>query len=114
QGLDRVESLVEAGKLRLRPILLTSITTIFGLLPMAIGLGGESATWQPLATTIAAGLAVATLICLLVIPCLQAILDDGSSFLARIAAGRIGEGEAAAPTDVDQPSAPVPSPVARA
>ena len=76
KGLDRWESLHEAGRLRLRPILLTSITTILGLLPMAIGLGGSSKTWQPLATTIAAGLAVATFICLFVIPCLQAILDD--------------------------------------
>ena len=76
KGLDRWDSLCEAGRLRLRPILLTSLTTILGLLPMAIGLGGRSATWQPLATTIAAGLAVATVICLFVIPTLQSILDD--------------------------------------
>lgn len=76
QGLDRWDSLAEAGRLRLRPILLTSLTTILGLTPMALGLGGSSMTWQPLATTIAAGLAVATFICLFIIPCLQAILDD--------------------------------------
>lgn len=88
QGQDRWQSLLEAGRLRLRPILLTSITTIFGLLPMAIGLGGTSKTWQPLATTIAAGLFFATLICLLVIPCLQAILDDARELFARWAARR--------------------------
>jgi len=70
------ESLIEAGRVRLRPILLTSVTTILGLLPMAIGLGGSSPVWRPLATTIAAGLAVATVISLLLIPCLQAIVDD--------------------------------------
>jgi multidrug efflux pump len=75
-GLDRWESLREAGRLRLRPILLTTVTTIFGLLPMALGLGGSSQTWQPLASTIVAGLAVATGMCLLVIPCMQAVVDD--------------------------------------
>ena len=75
-GVDPRESIITAGRLRLRPILLTSVTTILGLLPMALGLGGSSRTWQPLASTIAAGLAVATVICLLVIPCLQAIRDD--------------------------------------
>ncbi len=83
QGSDRWESIHEAGRLRLRPIMLTSITTIFGLLPMAIGLGGKSETWQPMATTIAAGLALATVICLLVIPCLQAIVDDFAHLLRR-------------------------------
>jgi len=83
RGLDRWESLKRAAGLRLRPIMLTSITTIFGLMPMAIGLGGQSKTWQPLATTIAAGLAFATVICLLVLPCQQAILDDIASLLRR-------------------------------
>jgi multidrug efflux pump subunit AcrB len=75
-GLDRWESIVRAGRLRLRAIVLTSVTTILGLLPMAIGLGGKSILWQPLATTIAAGLAVATVISLLMVPCMQAIIDD--------------------------------------
>ena len=87
-GADRWESIREAGRLRLRPILLTSVTTIFGLLPMALGLGGSSKTWQPLAITIAAGLAVATGICLLVIPCMQAIVDDVAGRLRRGAMAR--------------------------
>ena len=52
------------------------MTTVFGLLPMALGLGGSSQTWQPLASTIVAGLAVATGMCLLAIPCMQAVVDD--------------------------------------
>ena len=82
-GVDARTSIINAGRLRLRPILLTSITTILGLLPMAIGLGGSSKTWQPLASTIAAGLAVATIICLLIIPCMQAIRDDLGRLLSR-------------------------------
>ena len=83
RGLGLTESLVEAGRVRLRPILLTSVTTILGLLPMALGLGGASDVWQPLAITIAAGLAIATVISLLVIPCLQAIVDDGTRLVRR-------------------------------
>ena len=114
RGLDRWRSLSEAGRLRLRPIILTSVTTIFGLLPMAIGLGGLSKTWQPLATTIAAGLAVATVISLLVVPCLQAILDDGADLVARLrrrSRGDVGSrmpGEPAGQTA--QPRVDMPSP----
>jgi CzcA family heavy metal efflux pump len=84
EGHEGHESLIEAGRVRLRPILLTSITTILGLLPMSLGLGGASDVWQPLATTIAAGLMVATIISLLMIPCLQAILDDLARWTARL------------------------------
>ncbi len=84
EGYDRRQSLIEAGRVRLRPILLTSVTTILGLLPMSLGLGGASDVWQPLATTIAAGLMVATIISLLMIPCLQAILDDLARLTARL------------------------------
>ncbi|MEM7351184.1 MAG: efflux RND transporter permease subunit, partial [Acidobacteriota bacterium] len=94
KGYSDQDSLLEAGRIRLRPILLTSVTTILGLLPMAVGLGGTSDVWQPLATTIASGLAVATVISLLLIPCLQAILDD----LQRLA-GRLRYG--AAPVAAD-------------
>jgi len=75
-GRDRWESLVEAGTTRLRPIILTSVTTIGGLLPTVLGLGGSSAVWRPLASTIAWGLLFSTLLTLLVIPCVLAILDD--------------------------------------
>ena len=116
QGLDRWRSLSEAGRLRLRPIILTSVTTIFGLLPMAIGLGGSSKTWQPLATTIAAGLAVATVICLFVIPCLQAILDDAAGLVSRLVGRDTSRGDVASRLPSDLSSQPaqrrvdVPSP----
>ena len=69
-------SIVNAGRLRLRPIILTSVTTISGLLPMAIGLGGKSALWSPLANVILFGLLVSTVLTLFVIPCFMAALDD--------------------------------------
>ena len=69
-------SIIEAGRLRLRPIILTSLTTVFGLLPMAMGIGGVSEMWSPLANVILFGLLVATILTLFVIPCFMAILDD--------------------------------------
>jgi len=76
RNLRRWKSILTAARLRLRPILLTSITTIFGLLPMAVGLGGRSPIWMSLANTIVWGLFVATLLTLFAIPALYAIVDD--------------------------------------
>jgi HAE1 family hydrophobic/amphiphilic exporter-1 len=69
-------SIVNGGRLRLRPIILTSLTTISGLIPMAFGIGGMSETWAPLANVILFGLLISTLLTLFVIPSLMAVLDD--------------------------------------
>jgi len=87
-GLDRWESIVAGGTKRLRPIILTSVTTIGGLLPTVLGIGGTSQVWRPLANTIAWGLLVATVLTLLVIPCILAIVDDVK---ARLGVGMIKE-----------------------
>jgi len=76
RGATRWESIVEAGCMRLRPILLTSITTILGVLPLAMGWGGVSASWGPMAAALAWGLAFATILTLFVIPSLFSIVDD--------------------------------------
>jgi HAE1 family hydrophobic/amphiphilic exporter-1 len=76
RGASRWESVVEAGCMRLRPILLTSITTILGVLPLAMGWGGASASWGPMAAALAWGLAFATVLTLFVIPALFSIVDD--------------------------------------
>jgi len=69
-------TIINAGRLRLRPIILTSLTTITGLVPMAFGIGGSSNTWSPLANVILFGLMVSTILTLYVIPSLFAVLDD--------------------------------------
>jgi len=79
--LDRRRSLVVAGQQRLRPVILTSVTTIVGLMPMAIGLGGSTGAWQSLAVTIVAGLVVATVISLFAIPVMISVTDDLKSAL---------------------------------
>ena len=73
-GADLVEALVDAGRTRLRPILMTSATTIFGLLPMALGLGEGAELRAPLAVTVIGGLAVATVLTLVVIPVVYSLL----------------------------------------
>ncbi len=74
-GLAIDQALVEAGSLRLRPILMTTVTTVLGLVPMALGLGEGGELRAPLALTVIGGLSVSTLISLVVVPVLYATLD---------------------------------------
>jgi HAE1 family hydrophobic/amphiphilic exporter-1 len=67
-GLDKAEAVVRAGHVRLRPILMTTLTTILALLPMAIAWGEGAELRSPLAVTVAAGLFLSTLLTLVVIP----------------------------------------------
>ena len=76
QGRGRRESVVEAAVTRLRPVFLTSVTTIGGLLPLALRLGGASPFWVPLAWSIIFGIASATLLTLLVLPCLLVLFES--------------------------------------
>lgn len=76
RGASRWYAVMRSAKVRIRPILLTTVTTICGLLPMALGLGGKSVVWAPLANTIVWGLLISTMMTLFVIPCLYAIADD--------------------------------------
>ncbi len=74
-GLSKEEALVQAGLDRMRPILMTSLTTILGLLPMALGLGEGAELRAPLAITVIGGLSVATVLTLVVIPVVYTVLD---------------------------------------
>jgi HAE1 family hydrophobic/amphiphilic exporter-1 len=75
QGKDRGDAIMEAGIARLRPILMTSLTTALGLLPMALGFGEGSEVRTPMAITVIGGLLVSTLLTLLVIPVVYSLLD---------------------------------------
>ena len=87
-GRPRLEAIREAGRLRLRPILMTSMTTIVALLPLAIGLGEGSEMMKPLGIVVATGLGFATFITLFMTPTLYAVVDDISSFLRRLVFGK--------------------------
>jgi HAE1 family hydrophobic/amphiphilic exporter-1 len=75
KGKDRFDAIMEAGTARLRPILMTSMTTALGLLPMALGFGEGSEVRTPMAITVIGGLLVSTLLTLLVIPVVYSLLD---------------------------------------
>jgi HAE1 family hydrophobic/amphiphilic exporter-1 len=73
-GMPLFDAVVDAGKVRLRPIIMTTATTVLGLLPMALGFGDGAALRQPLAVSIMGGLSSSTLLTLLVIPALYLLL----------------------------------------
>jgi HAE1 family hydrophobic/amphiphilic exporter-1 len=75
QGKERIEAIMEAGSARLRPILMTSLTTTLGLLPMAMGFGEGSEVRTPMAITVIGGLTVSTFLTLLVIPVVYSLMD---------------------------------------
>ena len=68
EGLPRVQAIVEAARLRLRPILMTTLTTVVGMLPLALAWGQGSEMLQPLAITIVSGLSFSMLVSLLLVP----------------------------------------------
>ncbi|NLK06676.1 MAG: efflux RND transporter permease subunit [Spirochaetales bacterium] len=76
EGVATSEAVLEAASTRIRPILLTSLTTIAGLLPTAIGVGGYSVVWSPMASTIMVGLVFSTISALFIIPLLYGAIYD--------------------------------------
>ncbi|MFH1414222.1 MAG: efflux RND transporter permease subunit [Candidatus Omnitrophota bacterium] len=76
KGVERRDSIVQAGQLRLRPVILTTITTALGLTPTAYGIGGGDPFLKPMALTIVWGIICATALTLVVLPCIYAIIDD--------------------------------------
>jgi HAE1 family hydrophobic/amphiphilic exporter-1 len=68
RGLALRVAILEAGRVRLRPIVMTTVTTVLGLLPMALGIGRGSDLRAPLAITVIGGLIVATALTLIVVP----------------------------------------------
>ena len=75
RGLPKHDAIIEAGRLRLRPILITKLTTILGLLPMALGLGEGAEVRAPMAITVIGGVLLTTFLTLLVIPVVYSVLD---------------------------------------
>ncbi len=93
QGWDRIEALVEAGRVRIRPILLTSITTFLGISPLIFFATGQTAFLSPMAVSLGFGLAFATVLILLALPCFDLIADDLRRWLQQ----RLGRQESQAP-----------------
>ena len=88
RGMSVVDSTVVAAKSRLRPILMTTLTTVLGMIPMAIGQGEGSEMWRSLGMVVAWGLSVSTLVTLVIIPTLYASM---SSWQERRAARKLAK-----------------------
>ncbi len=76
EGMSAYEAVVASGKVRLRPIILTTVTTIGGLLSMALGFGGRESMLTPMAAVVVWGLLFSTTLTLLIVPCLYMIIED--------------------------------------
>ena len=75
-GLSLTDAIAEAGQQRIRPILMTSLTTILALVPMALGLGEGSSLSSPMAIAVIGGLVTSTLLSLVVIPCVYYVFES--------------------------------------
>ncbi|MBS3817973.1 efflux RND transporter permease subunit [bacterium] len=75
RGFKKTEAIVEGGAIRLRPILITSMTTIFAMLPIALSLGQGGEALKPLGAVVCGGLLTSTFLTLIIIPCVYSLLD---------------------------------------
>ncbi len=96
RDLELFDAIKQAGRIRMRPVLMTALTTIFSMLPLALGLGESGESWAPLARSVMGGLTVATVLTLIVVPVIYVILARLSIWLKekRLArkAARAGQG----------------------
>jgi multidrug efflux pump subunit AcrB len=76
EGANRTQAILEAGPVRFRPIMMTTVATILGMVPIALGIGAGSELRSPMAVAIAGGLISSTVLSLIVVPVLYTILDD--------------------------------------
>jgi len=76
QGMERRQAIIEAGRTRLRPILMTALTTLFGVLPIALGRAEGMEMQQPLGIVVVGGLCSSTILTLIIIPSVYEVMDD--------------------------------------
>jgi HAE1 family hydrophobic/amphiphilic exporter-1 len=76
RGMDKMEAILEAGPIRLRPILMTTLTTVLALVPMTMGIGEGAEVSAGMGTAVVFGLSFSTLITLVLVPVMYYILDE--------------------------------------
>lgn len=83
RGMERDAAILEAGRVRLRPILMTALATILAMLPLGLGLGEGAESMAPLATVVIGGLLVSTVITLVLVPVIYSLFDDWGKKFSR-------------------------------
>lgn len=83
RGVDRYEAIIDAGKTRLRPILMTTSAMVMGMIPLALGLGEGGEQSAPMAHAVIGGVITSTLLTLVVVPVIFTYLDDFKNFMLR-------------------------------
>ncbi|MFP4021505.1 MAG: efflux RND transporter permease subunit, partial [Halanaerobium sp.] len=76
ETMARKEAIITAAPIRLRPILMTTLTTVLAMLPLAVGIGTGAETQQPMATVVIGGLLFSTILTLIIIPVVYDIVDE--------------------------------------
>jgi len=106
RGMARSQALLQAAEIRLRPILMTTLAMVFGMMPLAIGTGEGAEQRAPLAHAVIGGVLASTLLTLLVVPVLYTFLDDlGARITGRARAAAGGESPQPAPEPAQAPPA---------
>lgn len=102
-GVDRTNAILEAGPIRLRPILMTTLATVFGMLPLALGLGPGAELRAPMARAVIGGMLSSTLLTLVVVPVVYASIDDWTNWLGRKGRKLMGRKQVDEPTVTREP-----------
>jgi multidrug efflux pump subunit AcrB len=89
-GMDRTEAIIDAGRKRARPIVMTTIAMAAGMIPSALGLGDGGEFRSPMAIGVIGGLLVSTMLSLVFVPAVFTIMDDVGRLTARLFSGLIG------------------------
>ena len=84
RGSGRIEAVVESCRTRLRPILMTTMTTVLGMLPLSLGIGEGSEIYRGMAITVMFGLSFSTILTLVIIPILFTLVEDFIEKLAKV------------------------------
>ena len=107
-GKDRLEALLISGRIRLRPIIMTTAAMVFGMMPLALAIGAGAEQRAPMARAVIGGLITSTLLTLVVVPVMYTLLEDGVAYVRHRVPELLRRRPSAAP--VVGPLRPVPSP----
>ena len=91
RGMPRREAIITAGRIRRRPIMMTTLAMIFGMLPLALAIGQGAEMRAPMARAVVGGLITSTILTLLVVPVVYTILEDAAGWMRRKVTGKAKE-----------------------